>query len=174
MRAVAIAGAIAALAAGATASGLQTTIGTTASARSTPPSKLPRAGQRPVRHDAGDRLLIPGDDSRFIADVSIPDGTTVRAGQTFVKTWSVENTGTVPWRGRYLQRQGLVNDPGVCASAARVAIPPSLPGQVVDISVRFTAPRLPGSCRVDWKMTDGRGRAYFPGLALYLLVNVTT
>jgi hypothetical protein len=128
----------------------------------------------PGRPDPGDRPLIPCDDDRFIADVTIPDGTTVHANQRFDKVWEIQNTGLVPWRGRYLQRQGVLQGPGICTSAPRVPIPATIPGDDVDISVLFTAPSLPGSCRVDWKMTDGRGRLYFPDRAgLYITINVT-
>ena len=114
------------------------------------------------------------DDDRFIADVTIPDGTTVRAGHRFVKTWEIQNTGLVAWHGRFLTRQGLNTGPGLCDSVPRVAIPATLPGQDVQISVTFTAPSLPGSCRTDWKMTDADGRLYFPDRAgLYIVVNVT-
>jgi len=127
-----------------------------------------------ARPDPNDHPLIPCDDSRFIADVTIPDGTAVRAKHTFVKTWEIENSGLVPWQGRFLQRQGLLQGPGLCTSVPRVPIPTTLPGHDVKISVTFTAPSLPGSCRVDWKMTDKAGQPYFPGLGgLYVVVNIT-
>jgi len=128
----------------------------------------------PARPDPGDRPLIPCDDSRFVADVTIPDGTTVRAGQEFVKTWEIQNTGLVPWQGRFMQRQGVMSGQGLCTSASRVPVPTTMPGQDAMITVTFTAPNLPGSCRVDWKMTDKDGRLYFPYLGgLYVTVNVT-
>jgi len=128
----------------------------------------------PARPDPGDRPLVSCDDVRFVADVTIPDGTTVRAGHTFAKTWEIQNTGLIRWQGRYLTRQGLLAGPGLCASVSQVAIPPTQPGQDVQLSVTFTAPSLPGSCRVDWKMTNGLGQLYFPDLGgLYVIVNVT-
>jgi hypothetical protein len=128
----------------------------------------------PARPDPGDRPLVPCDDSRFVADVTIPDGTTVRAGQKFVKIWEIQNDGLVPWRGRFEQRQGILSGQGLCGSLSRVPVPTTMPGQDALISVTFTAPNLPGSCRVDWKMTDENGRLYFPYLGgLYVIVNVT-
>jgi hypothetical protein len=129
----------------------------------------------PARHDPGDHPLVRCDDSRFIADVTIPDGTTVRANQTFVKTWEIQNSGLIPWRGRFLTRQGLLGGQGLCMSPAQVPVPYTAPGQDVDISVTLTAPNVPGSCRVDFKMTDANGILYFPGMGggLYVIVNVT-
>jgi hypothetical protein len=116
---------------------------------------------------------IPGDDSKFVADVTIPDGTAVRVNQRFVKTWELQNTGTVPWRGRYLERQGTLEGPGLCATPARVRIPDTDPDRRVQVSVPVTAPSLPGSCRVDWKMVDGAGRLLFPNkVGVYFTVNV--
>lgn len=144
-----------------------------------PPAGNAPAGSAPARIAAESRPvasppLVPGDNDEFVADVTIPDGTSVRVNQRFVKTWAIRNTGTVTWRDRFLQRQGPLDAPALCTSVPRVAVPLTTPGQQAEISVTFTAPSAPGSCRVDWKMTDGNGRAYFPGKGgLYVLVNVT-
>ncbi|MFC6080408.1 NBR1-Ig-like domain-containing protein [Sphaerisporangium aureirubrum] len=117
--------------------------------------------------------LVPGDDSTFVADVTVPDGSRVRAGQRFVKTWEIRNSGVIVWRNRFLTRQGAAEGSDLCVSPARTPIPLTQPGARIKISVPITAPKTPGSCRVDWKMTDAAGRHYFPDLAgLYLVVNV--
>jgi hypothetical protein len=127
----------------------------------------------PAQTSSKDNPLIPCDGDRFIADVTIPDGTVVRVNQTFVKVWEIQNTGLVTWRGRYVERQGMLRGPGVCTSPARVPVPTTLPGQAVKISVTFKAPSLPGSCLVDFKMTDAQGRLYFPNLSgIYVSVYV--
>jgi transcriptional regulator with XRE-family HTH domain len=115
---------------------------------------------------------IPGDSSAFVRDVTYPDGSTVTVGQRFAKTWEIRNTGAVLWHARYLTRQGA-NGPGLCALPAMTPIPDTRPGQTVQITVMITAPSLPGSCRVDWKMTDADGRYYFPQLqGLFMIINV--
>ena len=38
------------------------------------------------------------DNSVYLSDVTIPDGTTVTAGATFTKTWKIKNTGTCACR----------------------------------------------------------------------------
>src|SRR6185369_17067902 len=35
--------------------------------------------------------------AEFVADVTVPDGTVFKAGETFVKTWKLKNAGTAPW-----------------------------------------------------------------------------
>jgi hypothetical protein len=40
-------------------------------------------------------VTIGGEDKlEFVADVSVPDGTTFKPGDTFVKTWKLKNSGT--------------------------------------------------------------------------------
>jgi DNA-binding SARP family transcriptional activator len=117
--------------------------------------------------------LVPGDNSRFVADVTIPDGAPVHVGQPFTKVWEIQNTGTVEWRDRYLLRQGILAAPGLCSSPARVPLATTPPAGYLRISVTFVAPTLPGSCRVDWKMADAQGRLAFPNKqGLYVIVSV--
>ncbi|TDD64043.1 NBR1-Ig-like domain-containing protein [Actinomadura rubrisoli] len=117
--------------------------------------------------------LFSGDGSVFVGDVTIPDGTVVKTGQRFIKTWELANAGTVPWRGRFLARALLPADNGTCSTPAKVPIPDTDPGARVRVSVRVTAPATPGSCWVGWKMVDGQGRQLFPGARpVFFVVNV--
>ncbi|BFU41799.1 NBR1-Ig-like domain-containing protein [Krasilnikovia sp. MM14-A1004] len=119
--------------------------------------------------------LIPGDASRFVADVTVPDGSHYKVNQEFTKVWSIANTGTVGWHGRYLvpkdpPRNG---DGSECRYPPRVPIGDTLPGEQVHISVRVVAARKPGVCWVGWKMVDAQGRMFFPSRRpVFFLVNV--
>ena len=131
-----------------------------------PPTPASTQDQTPVN------FPIPGDDTLFIADVTYPDNSSVRVNEQFVKTWEIQNSGSVFWQGRYLTRQ-TTQDAGNCSSPPRASIPGTPPGQRVEISVTFTAPSTPASCRVDWKMTNSNGQLFFPNKnPIYLLVNV--
>ena len=117
--------------------------------------------------------LYPGDNIAFVKDVTVPDGTPVKIGTTLSKTWRIRNTGTVAWQDRALVRL-TPQDERLCASADRVAVSRTAAGQEVDITVEFTAPQYPGSCRTDWKMVDQHGQFVFPDkVPLYSLVQVT-
>ncbi|TDD82869.1 hypothetical protein E1293_15775 [Actinomadura darangshiensis] len=117
--------------------------------------------------------LISGDRSVFVADVTIPDGTAVKVGQRFVKTWEVRNAGSVAWHDRYLQRADLPADNGTCLTPGKVRVPDTAAGRHVRISVHVMAPSRPGSCWVGWKMVDGRGQQFLPGARpIYFVVNV--
>lgn len=112
------------------------------------------------------------DNTVFIKDVTIPDGSSVPVNTTFEKIWRVKNNGNVVWTDRYLKRMTLPSNL-LCSSPAMVPIPETLPGETVDISVTFTSPHLPGSCRTDWKAADQHGNLYFPDMhGLYSIVTV--
>jgi hypothetical protein len=104
---------------------------------------------------------IDGDVSKFVADVTVPDGSVVAPGRQFVKTWEIRNVGTVAWSGRYLERQPGP-DGAPCRTPDRVPVPATAPGASVRVSVEVDPPSTPASCKVYWKMVDGQGRAFFP------------
>ncbi|MFG1704348.1 NBR1-Ig-like domain-containing protein [Nonomuraea sp. M3C6] len=115
---------------------------------------LPFADEdKPVAQPTPTRSVSPHDDSVFEGDVTYPDGTVVKQGTSFDKTWRLRNAGTVPWQGRYLTR---MNDTP-CRAPKRVGIGPVLPGETVDITVRVRAADSPGRCKIYWKMTDEDG-----------------
>ena len=115
----------------------------------------------------------PEDRTLFIKDVTIPDGTAIPVNTEFVKTWRVRNVGNVVWKDRYLKRITPASDL-LCSSPAMVPIPETAPGEIVDISVTFVTPHLPGSCRTDWKTADYLGNLYFPDMhGLFSIVTVT-
>lgn len=141
---------------------------------------------RAIYHDLdmGVATLLPvtqdGDHISFIADVTVPDGCMVLAGQSFVKTWMLQNTGTVPWMGRKLRcvdsglvtarwvvrsgRRVLVEDisPGLKPTRTSVAIPSTESGKSVSVSVKFRSPMLPCDAISRWKMVAEDGELCFP------------
>lgn len=119
---------------------------------------------------------LPGDSSGFggdglPGDVTFPDGAKARYGQTFTKIWRLKNTGSVPWRSRYLKVAGGTTV--LCPSPPRVPVPDAEPGQLVEVSVPVT-PTGTGVCHVLWKMTDARGALVFPDrTGIFYQVTVT-
>ncbi|MDG4840066.1 NBR1-Ig-like domain-containing protein [Micromonospora sp. WMMD967] len=118
--------------------------------------------------------LIAGDSSKFVADVTIPDGTRVKVNSQFVKVWALANVGKVVWHNRYLARTNPTADADGCQVPDRVAIGDTPPGEQVMISVPVTAPSRPGKCWVSWKMVDENGQEFFPTRRpVYFMVTVT-
>ncbi|WP_051166287.1 NBR1-Ig-like domain-containing protein [Amycolatopsis orientalis] len=123
--------------------------------------------------DVGAR--IPGDNSKFIGDVTVPDGTVLHVGETVQKVWELQNTGSVPWHQRYLQRMDLPASPGSCRTPDRVLIGDTPPGDHVMVSVPLTASPAPGRCWIGWKMVDAAGAELFSTRRpVYVLVTVVS
>jgi len=121
------------------------------------------------------RYPIPGDGSTFVADITVPDGTIMPPFFIFQKVWRVRNSGTVPWIGRWLVREGVPGGYGVPRSPYRVPIPDTQPGEEVDLVVPVQAQALEGSSQAHWKMKDADGWEYFPdrypaGIVLSIVV----
>jgi hypothetical protein len=85
-------------------------------------------------------------------DVTIPDGTRLRPGQTFSKTWRLVNAGSCTWGQGY----SAVWFSGELLSSARHQFFRSVvpPGQSVDITVEMTAPKKAGIYQSNWKLSD--------------------
>jgi hypothetical protein len=77
-----------------------------------------------------------GDKAQWVADVSIPDGTNMTPGQTFTKTWRLQNTGTSTWSTAY----SLVFVTGApMTTTTKVPLTQQVgPGQSIDVSVNMT------------------------------------
>jgi transcriptional regulator with XRE-family HTH domain len=124
------------------------------------------------------RYPLDGDESMFVSETP-PDGSTVARGTTFTKTWTIRNSGSVPWHGRRLRRVGPTTGPWTLTSARFTPIPDTEPGKTVSISVQLKAPQMETAAVAQWKMVDKDELLYFPdrysvGLALYVLVGHET
>lgn len=95
------------------------------------------------------------DSMEYVADVNIPDGTSMSPGQDFVKTWRVKNNGSCPWGAGYkLVYAGYSNDmDGQFQPLAEVV----QPNQEVEVSVQFKAPDAAGEYLSAWQMENPSG-----------------
>ena len=95
------------------------------------------------------------DSLEFVADVNIPDETSMSPGQDFVKTWRVKNNGSCPWgEGYELVYAGYADDmDGQFQPLAEVV----QPNQEVEISVQFQAPDAAGNYLSAWQMENPAG-----------------
>lgn len=101
------------------------------------------------------------DDSTFISDITIPNGSIVSTNEKFTKKWEIQNIGLTIWENRFLREdnQGVS---GLIPNSILIPIPTTFPGERVVIKVRFTAPKYPGSYESYWKMVDENGDYCFP------------
>lgn len=92
---------------------------------------------------------------QFVADVTVPDGATYKAGDSFNKTWRVKNIGTCTWSTDY----SLVFVSGAQMSApASVKLSKSVaPGQTIDLTASMTTPNAAGTHRGNWQLKNASG-----------------
>ncbi len=91
----------------------------------------------------------------FVADVTYPDGAAVDAGQSFTKTWRLQNTGTCSWTPSYavvFTSGDSMGGPAVQSLVGNVN-----PGQTVDLSVALKAPGDNGSHTGSWGLRNAAG-----------------
>ncbi|MBC8335067.1 MAG: hypothetical protein ISR59_00485 [Anaerolineales bacterium] len=91
----------------------------------------------------------------FVKDITIPDGTTIKVGGAFVKTWRLKNRGTCTWTPDY----ALVFSNGMqMGNNIEVKLPEYVaPGNTIDISIPLTAPSTVGHHRSYWLLRNASG-----------------
>ncbi|MCJ7432684.1 MAG: NBR1-Ig-like domain-containing protein, partial [Anaerolineales bacterium] len=101
--------------------------------------------------------------AQFIADVTVPDGTTFAPATPFLKTWRLKNVGTCTWTTGY----ALIFDTGEkMGGLDSVPMPTNVaPGQTVNVSVNLTAPNAGGTYRGYWKFKNSVGAVFGIGSA---------
>lgn len=105
--------------------------------------------------------------SAFIRDVNYPSGTTVSAGENFVKTWKVQNIGTCDWQYNY--GMSVVVDNDFDSSWNHLGRNVS-PGDWAEVSVIVTAPDHDGTFTGSWRIADASGTPFGVTLTLSIVV----
>ncbi len=151
------------------------------------PSRTPAVGVGPsatgaaVTATGGAPSSTPGGTvgtytAEFVADVTVPDGTVFKAGETFVKTWKLKNTGTAPWGTDFFLvrvKGDPLGAPDVVSLASTVQ-----PGETADLSLTFTAPDRLGEYTSFWMLRTPNGTPFGIGSQgnqpIYVQINVGT
>ena len=108
------------------------------------------------------------DNSVYLSDVTVPDGTVLTPGATFTKTWSIQNTGTCTWSTAY----SIVFYSGNAMSGITTALSESVsPGGSINISVELTAPSTASSYTGYWRLQNASGTSF--GEAVYVQIVVS-
>lgn len=122
------------------------------------PTVVPTAAPTVVRPTATPAGCTNG--ATFVADVTIPDGTSIKDNEAFNKVWRMRNSGTCEWKAGY----NLVFVGGEAMSNVQVvAVPPTPAGGMVDLVVSMTAPTAPGAHIGRWRLRTADG-VYFGDL----------
>ena len=93
----------------------------------------------------------------FVSDVSIPDNTSMKPGETFTKTWKVFNSGSCAWDKGFKFSFTTGNAMG----GSTYVLPASITsGAQTDIPVPMTAPTTPGTYKGNWRMSTAGGEFF--------------
>lgn len=100
------------------------------------------------------------DGALFVEDVTYPDHTRLKAGERFIKTWKLQNTGTCTWTGYTV----------AFVSGDRLEAPDSVPVPEteakadVEVSVDLVAPEEEGNYTGNFELRDAQGESVAVGL----------
>ncbi len=135
------------------------------------PSPLPTDTLTPAPTDTPAPTSAPTvalcDDSEFVADVSVPDGTEMTAGQEFVKTWRMKNTGSCTWTTGYT----VVFAYGERMGYQTISLPSEvLAGQEIEISVNLKAPATAGTYQGFFRMVNNNGYGFGKIMTVVIVV----
>ena len=120
----------------------------------------------PVSSTSGSTAI---DDAQMESHIGAPDGSEVRGGTPFRKTWAIRNTGSTTWSDGY----ELVFAGGeAMGETRRVPVGRVAPQAVVEVSADLTAPDAPGRAVGRWRMRNGRGEWF--GSTLFVAVVVVS
>jgi len=104
----------------------------------------------------------------FVSDVTVPDNTTMKPGQTFTKTWRVRNNGTCAWESGF--KFNFIG--GEAMGGATLTLNNAVnPGTETELSVAMTAPNASGSHRGNWRMATAAGANF--GDEVYVIIVVS-
>lgn len=85
----------------------------------------------------------------FVADISIPDDTSIPPGISFIKTWRIRNNGTCAWPAG---TSWLFAGGDQMSGANTAPVPATNPGETADVSVHLVAPTAPGRYTGYWTL----------------------
>lgn len=134
------------------------------------PSFTPLPSESPTPVDTP----IPCNAASFVADVTVPDGTTLEPAAAFKKTWRIKNVGSCTWTKAY----SFVFVTGELMGGKTVNLAGDVkPGEKVDISVDMVAPSNTGTYKGNWMLRDDSGFGIGAGSAnkpFWVLIKVGT
>lgn len=131
------------------------------------PTALKTATTPPISYSTGNGA-VGCDNSTYLSDVTVPDGTVITPGSTFTKTWSLQNTGSCEWTTSY----SIAFYSGSSMSGATTALSEAVgSGGSASISVELTAPATTGSYTGYWRLQNASGVSF--GEAVYVQIVVS-
>jgi len=111
--------------------------------------------------------------SEFLGDITIPDGTVLKPGENFQKVWALKNTGSCTWDEGFslVYIGGSTPDLDPYTFNFKKSDDFVASGETINIGINLTTPCKPGKYEGTWRMRNDQG-SYF-GTYLSVRVEVT-
>jgi len=104
----------------------------------------------------------------YVKDVTIPDNTQMTPGQTFTKTWQVQNAGSCAWAPGF--KFSLVGGDAMGGQTLTLSNPVGA-GATTELSVAMTAPAgKTGTLQGAWRMADDKGAFFGDQLTVVIVI----
>jgi len=111
-------------------------------------------------------------DAQFVGE-TLPDGSVVKAGKDFTKTWEIKNTGTCTWDEGYVFAFLASNSSSEIKGYDIVINKKdeyTKPGSSQSFVIKLVAPSAAGEYKGYWKMRDDQGTPFGPLVYLDIVV----
>ncbi len=108
------------------------------------------------------------DSAVLLRDVTIPDNTQVKAGEKFIKTWELQNTGKCPWTDYTL----VFSEGDQMNAPLSAPILDTAPNEKVQASVELTAPSSDGAYTGYFTLNDSSGKSLAIGIEKIFWVKI--
>lgn len=107
----------------------------------------------------------------FVMDITVPDGTEFKPGESFDKVWRLMNTGDCPWPdGTVL----MFVSGDQLGAPKQVPVGAAAPGSTADVSVGMIAPQAPGTYKGTWRLVAPDGVTFGPEVYVKIVVAAPT
>uniref|UniRef100_A0A7S3CVM7 PB1 domain-containing protein n=1 Tax=Palpitomonas bilix TaxID=652834 RepID=A0A7S3CVM7_9EUKA len=107
--------------------------------------------------------------ARFVADLTVFDGTVFKPSVPFTKIWKLRNTGDCAWpAGSTLQH---ISGPRLSGTAS-IPVPAANAGEEVDLSLDMTSPDTEGRYVSVWRLVTPLGKRF--GQKVWVEIHVST
>jgi hypothetical protein len=104
----------------------------------------------------------------YVSDITIPDGTILAPGESFIKTWKFQNTGSCDWDEGFV----LAFETGEDMEGEDTTIGEAIvTGEMDSLSVSLMAPETEGSYTGYWRLSTASGDVF--GQSVFVLIVVS-